>query len=138
MSEKIKLSSKLPGDESVNGLDAYHDDLVKDDAQPIFIAGWAVARRVIKDREPHGSAPSEVPVLELRRVEVLGTTGTIPQPVVAAFLKAQETRLNREPLPIDEMEPPKAHEVLDDEPETVVEMSGRAAKPRNRRPRKVD
>ena len=102
MSLKIKLLSKLPGDEAVNGLDAFAESLAEN-PRPLFVAGWIDCQEVSLKYEG-GSLVAEVPKVFVRRIEVLGDdVKSVPKAVQDAVLEAERQRTGRTPLPFGEL-----------------------------------
>lgn len=101
MSAQVKLSSKLPGDEEINGLDAIAEDLHEETT--IVALVWISPREVRRMI----ATGDEVPVVEIRRIEPLGTPDVLPKEVVKLALDQQEQRTGRTPLPIDQVVAPK-------------------------------
>lgn len=96
MSQTVKLSSKLPGDPEINGLDALHDRLTMDDT-PILCLTWVVPTKVTRDI----SSEIEVPTVEVRRIEPIAAVDLAPQEVVNLAAELYEKRTGRNPLPIE-------------------------------------
>lgn len=100
MSARVKISSKLPGEESINGIDHLADTLTDDPDGTILcsIVWWDV--RDVRDIIATGE---RVPTVQIRRIEAFPLDET-PDAVreVAALLF--EKRTNRTPLPFDQLE----------------------------------
>lgn len=99
MSALIKLSSKLPGDEEVNGLDSLHEQLVEDPQQVIAVLAWLVVPKVTHD-VPTGT---DVPTVEVRRIEPIGAVQSTPAAVQQLAAELYEARTGRNPLPFDQV-----------------------------------
>lgn len=97
MSASVKLSSKLPGDFEVNGLDSFAQDLI-DDPQRLRIAVvWLDTQKVTVDTD----SGTEVPTVRVRRIEPLGDAGEVSQAIRDAVGAAMEERTGRTPLPFE-------------------------------------
>ncbi len=101
MSATAKLSSKLPGDEEINGLDALVPDLLASPTDIICVIGWVKVVKITQDVE----TGDEIPTLQLARVEPIGTVRAIPAQVVKLAAELYEKRTGRSPLPIDQVLP---------------------------------
>lgn len=97
MSQLIRLSSKLPGDEEVNGLDSLHEMLVDDPSQVVCAITWFVVPKVTRVT----ATQEEVPTLEIRRVEPIGTIGNTPAEVQRLAADLYEKRTGHNPLPFE-------------------------------------
>lgn len=98
MSDKLKISTALPGDEAINGLDALADQLVDQPSQMICAVIICDVKdvRYITDLEAH------VPTLRFRRGEAWPLADT-PEAVRIAMIQRSEARLGRTPLPFGEV-----------------------------------
>lgn len=102
MSQKIRLSSKLPGDEAINGLDSLAESLVEQ-PRPVCAIVWFTVPRASVTYGPRGEVVETVPNLVVAKVEPLGSTlAEIPTAVVKAAQEAERKRTGRQPLPFDE------------------------------------
>lgn len=97
MSATVKLSSKLPADVEVNGLDAYADHLLEHPDELLVAIVYFDSPKEIVDHDEH----SRVPVARVRRVEPLGTIPEVPQSVRDAMADAEADRTGRTPLPFE-------------------------------------
>jgi len=111
MSEKIALSSKLPGEPDINGLDALHDAIINDPERVVVAIVWLDCPKITKEIGPTGS--SERPTMRVRRIEPIGEPEELPAELVRLVQAAQEQRTGKIPLPIDVVEVPR-HEVVDE------------------------
>jgi hypothetical protein len=100
MSETLKLASALPGDDTVNGLDAFAGVLA---GKPDGTTLTAIVTLDVRDVRYSVKKGIQVPTVEVRRVEAWLTEDT-PQPVRDAMVKRAEERLNRAPLPFGVVE----------------------------------
>ncbi len=111
MSATIKLSSKLPGDAEINGLDGLHDRLCID-ATPILCLAWIVPTTKTADIE----TGEEVPRVEVRRIEPIGPVTTVPTQITTLAAELYERRTGRAALPITSLLAPTGDvEEIDDE-----------------------
>ena len=112
MSDTVKLSSRLPGDPEINGLDAiankFHEEGVE------VCLAWLVPRDVRRNI----ATGDEVPTVEIRRIEPLGSPHEVPQAIIDLANRVQERRTGRTPLPFDAIAVPKG-EVLQPEADPV-------------------
>ena len=102
MSQTIRLSSKLPGDPEINGLDSLHDRLIIDDT-PILCLAWIKPTRVVLDL----ATEERVPTVMLARVEPIGSVEAAPAHIVELAAELYEKRTRRNPLPIGQLLAPK-------------------------------
>lgn len=98
MSNSLKLSTALPGETEVNGLDALADDLVTDPSRMIC----AVLILDVKDVRYITDVEAHVPTLRFRRGEAWPLADT-PEAVRLAMIQRSEDRLGRTPLPFGEV-----------------------------------
>lgn len=101
MSASVKLSSKLPGDGEINGLDAYASRLLEDPQEllPCFVL-LDVGTEILNI-----DAGTRVPVARIRRIEPLGDTLTdVPQAVRDCVAAAEESRTGRKAIPFGMVE----------------------------------
>lgn len=103
MSATVKLSSKLPGDPEINGLDAYAEHLLNEPDELLVAIVYFDSPKELVDHE----ADTRVPVARIRRVEPLGTIPDVPQAVRDAMADAEGERTGRTPLPFEIVVPPK-------------------------------
>ena len=102
MSATVKLSSKLPGDPEINGLDAIAEQL-HDPETPICVIAWVVPSKVTEDL----ATGLRVPTVEVRRIEPIGTPAKVPQVIQDLAAELYEKRTNRNPLPFSALMAPK-------------------------------
>ena len=98
MSNSLKLSTALPGEDEVNGLDALADDLVSDPSKMVC----AVLILDVKDVRYITDLEAHVPTLRFRRGEAWPLADT-PEAVRIAMIQRSEARLGRTPLPFGEV-----------------------------------
>ena len=97
MSAVVKLSSKMPGDPTINGLDHYAGDLIAD---PEVIRVAVVYYDTVKVTHDTDSR-TDVPTIRVRRIEPLGDLEEVPQAVRKAVAAAEEKRTGRSPIPFE-------------------------------------
>lgn len=100
MSALVTLSSKLPGDDEINGLDSLASDLAANPDQVICAIVWFDVPKVTRNTEEG----TTVPTVRARRVEPIGTVDKVPKAVIDLAVKLQEQRIGREPLPFDQLD----------------------------------
>lgn len=128
MSARTKLAGKLPGDEPVNGVDVYAEELCDrwaarnpDDPASVLIIGVARVRKF--EVVDTGEGVHRVPTIEITRLEALGVLGRSPMvglplaslEVQKLLLDASEERTGASPLPIDADTVLDHHSVLEDD-----------------------
>lgn len=109
MSAKIALSSKLPGDVEVNGLDSLHDSIIENPRQVICAMVWLDVPKITVDTEVDDPDEAQRPTVRVRKIEPFGTADKVPASVVELMLKLTEARTGRQPLPFDELRPQRSH-----------------------------
>lgn len=100
MSATVKLSSALPGDEEINGLDAIVDELVATPSRIVVGLVWLDVPTITDNTE----TGARVPTVRVRRIEPLGGVQEIPDEVRKLAARAHEERTGRTPLPFDDVE----------------------------------
>jgi hypothetical protein len=100
MSAVVKLSSKLPGDFEINGLDGIVDELI---ANPKTVR-LAVTTFSVSKLTTDVATGDEVPTIETHSIEVAGTEGEGFEALKAFVLDQRRLRTGREPLPFDTVE----------------------------------
>lgn len=111
MSAVVKLSSKLPGDPTINGLDAYADHLLNEPDELLVAVVYFDSPKELVDHE----ADTRVPVARIRRIEPLGPIADVPRGVRDAVAVAEEERTGRKALPFEVVVPPKSADPDGDE-----------------------
>ena len=101
MSAAIRLSSKLPGDREINGL----DHLARDFIEGAVICGivWLRPTKVTEDL----ATGDTVPTVEIARIEAIGYIDAVPAEVRQLAAQLYEERMGRDPLPFDQLIAPK-------------------------------
>ena len=128
MSARVKLAGKLPGEELVNGLDAYAEALAdrwenEDPNNPAAVLVVGVVRLRKVEHLSSDDGRIRVPTVEVSRVEALGVLGQMPMDSLALasvtnqklLLDAAEKRTGAAPLPIDAVSGEDNHQVLGDD-----------------------
>lgn len=101
MSNTVKLSSKLPGNEEINGIDSIvgalldEPDLIR--VGVVFFDVPTVTKNV--------DSGIDVPTVRVRRLEPVGTINDVPKALRTIVDNAMEARTGRKPLPFDSVEP---------------------------------
>ena len=103
MSDLLKLSTALPGDQEINGLDALADAIVEDPSRMVC----AVLILDVKDVRYITDVEAHVPTMRFRRGEAWLVDET-PEEVRLAMVQRSEERTGRTPLPFGEVETSKA------------------------------
>lgn len=113
MSAAVKLSTKLPGDPTINGLDSYASRLVDDPEELLVVVAYLDTAKVTIDTD----TDDHIPTVRVRRVEPLGRLSDVPQGVRDAVAAAEEERTGRKPLPFELVEAGEhaLSDTLDDE-----------------------
>lgn len=111
MSDKVKLTTKLPGGEEWNGLDYYAEDIRAD--HTLMLGCWIVFD--VPTAEINYDKGTTTPKLRVRQVEVLTTDGSVPPYLRAELEKAFTQRTGKAMLPLDEQDGgPVGEEETDD------------------------
>lgn len=100
MSAVVKLSSKLPGDFEVNGLDQQVDFLLENPKDAVLALVWLDVQKVTVDTD----SGEHIPTVRVRRIEPLGAVGDVSDAVVQLAGEAFESRTGRRPIPFDVVE----------------------------------
>ena len=98
MSNSLKLSTALPGDDEINGLDVLAEGLTDHPSRMICAVIVCDVKdvRYVRDLEAH------IPTLRFRRGEAWPLSET-PEAVRVAMIERAEERLGRTPLPFGEI-----------------------------------
>jgi hypothetical protein len=95
MSAVVKLSSKMPGDSEINGVDAQAADL-NDDPEALRVAViYYDAVKITHDTD----SGTDVPTIRVRRIEPLGLVEDVDKAVRVSVAKAEEKRTGRKAIP---------------------------------------
>ena len=98
MSSLVKLSSKLPDDLDINGLDPWASVFKQRPLDQFVAVVYLDVARVVTDYEKG----SVYPVVQVVSIEVLGDIASTSPDVQAQFLAARDKRLRRDPLPLND------------------------------------
>jgi hypothetical protein len=97
MSDLVKLSTRLPGETDINGVDALAAELVKDPETIRVAVLWFDVTKVTHDTD----TGDDVPTIRVRRLEPIGDVDTIPDSIRHVVDVATEKRTGRAALPFD-------------------------------------
>ena len=111
MSAAIRLSSKLPGDREINGL----DHLARDFTEVAVVCGivWLRPTKVTEDL----ATGDTVPTVEVARIEAIGYIDAVPADVQRLAGQLYEECMGRDPLPFDQLIAPKHSDPEEDGPD---------------------
>ncbi|WP_375425969.1 hypothetical protein [uncultured Friedmanniella sp.] len=128
MSARIALSSKLPGDDEVNGLDSLHAAIIENPHQVIAALVWLDVPKITTDTEVDDPEKAQRPTVRVRRIEPFGAVDKVPAAVVKLALDLQTARTGRTPLPFDSIDARETHVefVTDDEEPSEAEQLAEA------------
>lgn len=100
MSESVRLSAKLPGDEEINGLDQLAPAMLDAPEKVICAIVWLDVSAVTTNIDEG----TETPTVRVRRIEPIGHLDRVPDAVIALAGELMEARTGRRPLPFDTLE----------------------------------
>jgi hypothetical protein len=95
----VRLSSALPGNDDINGLDHIAAELVEHPEKLRLVLAWVDVSEV-RDVTDTGA---RVPVVRWRRIEPVGDANNAPQELRDMALRLYEERTGKTPLPIDRL-----------------------------------
>lgn len=101
MSAVVRLSSKLPGDEDFNGVDASVIDLIKNPDEIRVAVVFYDVTKVTREVD----AGIDVPTIRVRKFEPISDVAHVPDALRQIVDTAIEQRTGRKPLPLDQVEP---------------------------------
>ncbi|GAB3750142.1 hypothetical protein [Microlunatus parietis] len=101
MSAAVKLSSALPGDPNINGLDVQAADLIANPKDLRVAITWYDASKVVTNTDDG----TEVPYVRIRRFEPIGKVADVSPALQKTLQKAIEDRTGEPALPFDTAEP---------------------------------
>lgn len=101
MSKTVKLSSALPGEEAINGLDGMVKELLETPEKVRVSLVW----HDVVDINHRVATGEDVPKVEVRKWLPIGTADDLPQAIIDFALDLDAKRLGRTPLPFDEVDP---------------------------------
>lgn len=99
MSALVKLSSALPGDEEINGLDSMAEELVESPSRIVVGLVWLDVPTITDNTE----TGARVPTVRIRRIEPLGGVDEIPAEIRKLAARLHEERTGRVPLPFEDV-----------------------------------
>jgi hypothetical protein len=97
MSATIKLSTKLPGDATINGLDAWAEWLKNNPNELLVCVVYLDVQKVTIDTD----SGDHTPTVRTRRIEPLGPVAGVSKTVRAAVAAAEEERTGMKALPFE-------------------------------------
>lgn len=97
MSALVKLSSKMPGDAEINGVDATADDLIEDPAGLRVAVVYYDAAKITHDTD----ADTDVPTIRVRRIEPICRIEDAPAALKKLVGDAEQKRTGRTPIPFE-------------------------------------
>lgn len=100
MSASLKLSSKLPGDSEVNGLDSRAAWLEANPEELLVCIAYVDTAKVTIDTD----SGAHIPTVRVRRIEPLGELHEVPAGVREALAAAEEKRTGRTAIPFEIVE----------------------------------
>lgn len=118
MSASVKLAGRLPGEEEVNGVDVQQGSLVDDPSRLRF---GIVTYRTLKITT-NVELDTEIPTIEIVRFEPVGDSKTVPEAIRAELVKSAQLRLNKTPLPFDEVDPKKVTVTYDEDRDDPIDF----------------
>ena len=103
MSATVKLSSRLPGDPEINGLDSLRDELLEDPTQVVCAICWIKVKDIRRIIEPDPESRAEIPTVEISRIEPIDVVDRVPKAITDMAAELYEKRTGRNPLPFDSL-----------------------------------
>lgn len=100
MSNTVKLSAKLAGDDDLNGLDSLAQSLIDDPHTARIAVVWFDCSKIVTNPDED----TEVPYARIRRFEPIGTAEEMPEGLRAVVEQAAEARTGKTPLPYDQVD----------------------------------
>jgi hypothetical protein len=100
MSAALKLSSKLPGDPEINGLDSRAKWLEDNPEELLVCIAYVDTAKVTIDTD----SGEHIPTVRVRRIEPLGEVSEVPKAVREALAAAEEERTGRKAIPFEVVE----------------------------------
>lgn len=97
MSNTVKLSAKLAGDDDLNGLDSLAGDMIDDPKTARLAVIWFDCQKVVSNTDDD----TEIPYARIRRFEPIGTAESMPPALQQIVEQAAEDRTGKAPLPYD-------------------------------------
>lgn len=103
MSAKIKLSSRLPGDPEINGLDSLYDELLLDPEQIVCALTWIKVKDIRRLIEVSEGEPDEIVTALIARIEPIDVVDRVPADVITLADQLHEKRTGKRALPFDQI-----------------------------------
>lgn len=100
MSAVVTLSSKLPGDGEINGLDAQAKWLEDNPDELLVAIVFLDTQKLTIDTD----SGDHVPTVRIRRIEPIGTVADVPKSVRQVMGAAEEKRTGRKAIPFEIVE----------------------------------
>jgi hypothetical protein len=100
MSAVCKLSSKMPGDAEINGLDSLVPQMLDAPEALVVAVVYLDVQKVTDDID----GGTRVPTVRVRRIEPLGGLEDVPDTVKKAVATAEQKRTGRKAIPFDIVE----------------------------------
>lgn len=97
MSAITKLSTKLPGDETINGLDSWSSWLEDNPTDLLVAVVYLDVQKVTIDTD----TKDHIPTVRVRRIEPLGPVTGVSETVRKAVAAAESERTGRSALPFE-------------------------------------
>lgn len=97
MSAVVKLSPKMPGDASINGVDHYVEELIDDPASIRVAVLYYDVAKMTHDTD----TDQNVPTIRVRRIEPIGNIEEAPKALRELVAKAEQARTGRTPIPFE-------------------------------------
>lgn len=97
MSATVRLSSKLPGEDEINGVDHLAPKLQDDPHQVLVCLTWIDVAKITHDVD----ADADVPTIRVRRIEPIAAVDKVPDEIVKLAAELHEARTGRRALPFD-------------------------------------
>ena len=121
MSATIKLSSRLPGDPEINGLDDLYDELLQDPSQVVCAITWIKVKDIRRVIEHDPDSPPEIPTVAIARIEPIDVVGRVPAEITSLAAQLYERRTGKNPLPFDQLVPTGDEVVYTSETPSLVD-----------------
>lgn len=97
MSAVVRLSSKLPGEEEINGLDHLASSLLDNPHQVLVAICWLDVPKITEDTDKE----ERVPTIRVRRIEPIAAVDKVPDEIIKLAAELHEARTGRRALPFD-------------------------------------
>lgn len=97
MSNTVKLSAKLAGDDDLNGLDSLAQAMINDPHQVRLAVVWFDCQKIVNNTDDE----TEIPYARIRRFEPVGVAEEMPGELQQIVQQAAQDRTGKTPLPFD-------------------------------------